>query len=134
MLPPLGQAETAAHEPSCPQFTPNVCSTMLSLQPPSNTVNTYSLFTLRNARSPLRIILYRTSPNKRARRRGRNKPLSLSASNEINWVNPLNTLSSSAENSIKNGSGVSGIWPGKVKSRGAFIQAGAFNRQNTVFG
>ncbi len=33
---------------------------------------------------------------------------------------------------IQIGSGVSEIWPGKLKSRGAFVQAGAFIRQITV--
>ena len=41
-------------------------------------------------------------------------------------------LNISAENLIDVGSVVFEIWPGKVKSRGAFIQAGTLIQQNAV--
>ena len=46
----------------------------------------------------------------------------------------MNTLPRSAKNLIKIGSVVSEIWPHNFKSQGAFIQAGAFIRENMVTG
>ena len=46
---------------------------------------------------------------------------------------PLNTSTLSAENLKKIGLVVFEIWPGKVKSWGTFIQAGAFIWRNTVW-
>ena len=76
---------------------------------------------------------YHNLPNKRARWGGRNRTLNLVWS-QWKWLRePTNTSTLSAENLIEIASVVSEIWPGKVKVRGAFIQAGAFIRQNMVY-
>ena len=44
----------------------------------------------------------------------------------------MGTSALSVDNLIEIGLAVSEIWPGKLKSQGALIQAGVFIQQNTV--